>query len=520
MKRIFAILLAVLFTVILLSACGADHYPAPPMSSSNMAPGDYDYYAGDSDAVFFGSMPESMGNYESIEGSEFGYDGSAAVALSVSGGGGGASEKIIYAARAEIETLEFDDTVSKVYEMLGANNAFIESSNVSGINHEERQHGIRSFRSANFTLRVPWDRLASMTESLDRLGNVVYIESNARNITAEFIDTESHLIALRAQEESLINMLRAADSVADMIYIQERLSDVRYGIESLTSMLRNWQNQVDYSTLTLSIREVLLFTETEIVIEEEEELTYWQQIGDGFLNTAIGVGEFFAEFFRVLVISSPVLIVIGATVAIILIILKLTVWSKSSKARRKLKKSRNENRAAHPTQFAANHPGQFMGGHPNQFTGVHPGQFEAFPHEQIPDSHQVQFAENAPSQFAGSHPGQFADEQQNQFADGHPGQFADGYPEQFTDNHPGQFADNLPDQFAGNYPEQFADYQDEQYAVGHDDQIADSQTGQFTESQWVQSQEGHLDEAMYYENEPANGFAEMPDNMNGSKEDL
>ena len=51
-------------------------------------------------------------------------------------------------------------------------------------------------------------------------------------------------------------MLEKAETVADMITIESRLSEVRYNIESVTSQLNNWQHQVDYSTINLSIYEV------------------------------------------------------------------------------------------------------------------------------------------------------------------------------------------------------------------------------------------------------------------------
>ena len=52
-----------------------------------------------------------------------------------------------------------------------------------------------------------------------------------------------------------------------MITIETRLSEVRYNIESLTSQLNNWQHQVDYSTINISIYEVKQFS-PEVEIRE------------------------------------------------------------------------------------------------------------------------------------------------------------------------------------------------------------------------------------------------------------
>ena len=287
-----------------------------------------------------------------------------------SAGSSGFAEKIIYTARAEIETLEFDETIDRIHEMLEINGAFIESSQITGIDHERRQYKISSFRSASFTLRVPQDCFMAMTDSLDYLGNVIYTESNAKNITAEFTDVEAHLTALRVQEASLLNMLRAADTVADMIIIEERLSDVRHTIESRTSTLRNWQNQIDYSTLTLNIHEVILLTDTEVVLETDAR-SYWQQMGDGFVRNARGVGSFFAALFKGLVESLPVLIILGAIVVVVIIFIRRSI--KKSAANRMLLYNRTQQ-------------GQYTPDHPPQNTTSTPEQGTANQHSQDEDN--------------------------------------------------------------------------------------------------------------------------------------
>ena len=64
------------------------------------------------------------------------------------------------------------------------------------------------------------------------------------------------------EEERLLSMLEKATTVEEMIQLESRLSDIRYQIESLESRLRNWQNQVDYSTITIYLREVEELSDT------------------------------------------------------------------------------------------------------------------------------------------------------------------------------------------------------------------------------------------------------------------
>jgi len=217
----------------------------------------------------------------------------------------GMSEKIIYSVYADIETMQFDETIDMVYKLLEIYNGFIESSSVSGVNYASRFYGWEEYRYAHFSLRVPKEQLNAMTGSLELLGNVTNLNSNADNITSQFYDTQSRLNSLKAQEERVLAMFRDAEDIPDLIAIEERLGEIRYQIESLTTILNNWQGQVDYSTLTISIREVELFTE---IVQTNR--TYWEQIGDGFMSTIRGVGRFFMDLFKWLIVSAPVLVIL------------------------------------------------------------------------------------------------------------------------------------------------------------------------------------------------------------------
>jgi len=225
--------------------------------------------------------------------------------------GSGLAEKIIYSAFADIETIDFDETIDRIYEMLALSGAFIEHSHVSGINHAQRHFGWHPHRTANFTLRVPVDQFDTMKDSLDYLGSVTSLRTSAMNITAQFFDTESRMTSFRIEEARLHELLERADSVADMITIEARLSEVRYNIEWLTSMLRNWQSQVDYSTLTLFIYEVERFTEITPI-----QRSYWGQISDGFNRTLRNMGRFFMDLFMWVAINSLIIVIIVVVAAV------------------------------------------------------------------------------------------------------------------------------------------------------------------------------------------------------------
>jgi len=264
------------------------------------------------------------------------------------------AEKIIYSIYADIETLNFDESIDNVYIMLRTYGAFIEFSSVSGVNYESRFYGWNQYRHASFTLRVPVENLEAMRGSLEYyIGNVVHLNSSAENITSRFFDTQSRLNSLVIQEERLLSMLSQSNDITELIALEERLGDIRYQIESLTTTLNNWQQQVDFSTMTLSIREVEEYTE-QIQIHR----TYWEQIGDGFMASLRGVGRFFMGLFRWLIVSAPVLVVFAVVVVVILLIVRKTIRSNAEKMKKIREKSSgypNAHGYTYPTGYQNTH---------------------------------------------------------------------------------------------------------------------------------------------------------------------
>ena len=255
----------------------------------------------------------------------------------------GLAEKIIYSYYADIETLEFDETIENIYSLIAGHGAFIENSNVSGANYHSIQRGLVSYRYAHFQIRVPVEQLNAMTARLNTLGNITHQSSNATNITSQFVDTETRLNTLRVQEERLLAMLSKAEDIPDLITIESSIANVRYQIESLTSTLTNWQRQVDYSVLTLNINEVEEYQE---VISLDR--TYWERMADGFMATMRGIGNLFTGLFMWIVVSAPVLVILAIIVVAIIVIIKRS----TRKAQEKRKAMPQSAARQYPPQYA------------------------------------------------------------------------------------------------------------------------------------------------------------------------
>lgn len=61
---------------------------------------------------------------------------------------------------------------------------------------------------------------------------MTYDSKTTEDVTLEYVDTESHLKALKTEEETLLALLEKAEKLSDVFEIQEELTNVRYQIES------------------------------------------------------------------------------------------------------------------------------------------------------------------------------------------------------------------------------------------------------------------------------------------------
>ena len=290
MKKIISLLLAI-GMLLCLCACGGSAKETVAYDSAPMEPAAAP--AAMEEALEMEMAFDASNNYSVGSGGETAAADTAAFD----------SEKIIYSCYAEIETLTFEDTCQEVNRLIARYGGFLESSTVSGKNHY-----YDSRRTAEYVIRIPRAYFEEVTGNLSTLGNVPYCSISAENITASYRDTESRLAAYRVEEERLLSMLEKAETVADMLDIESRLSEVRYEIESLTTTILGWDSLVNYSTITLYVEEVVELTET-------EELGYWERMGKDFMDNLRDVGEFFKDLFRGIVSSLPVLVVLGVVAA-------------------------------------------------------------------------------------------------------------------------------------------------------------------------------------------------------------
>jgi hypothetical protein len=291
-------------TVMMLAGCGSGKSSASYAVASDSAA----YVNGTSYSYGGVSGAYSGGTYAEETASE---DTSYTDTLEVQAAD--TSRKLIKTVNMDVETKEFDTMLVTVQNKVKELGGYVENMDVY---NGSTYSSYRSNRDASLTARIPQDKLDDFLNTVSDIGNVTYRSDSVEDITLTYVDTQSRKDALETEQERLLVLLDKAESIEDIITIESRLSEVRYQLESIESTLRTYDNQVDYSTVYLSIGEVQELTPV-------EEKSAWQRMGDGFIKSIKNIATDIKEFLVWFVIHIPYIVICVIIIVIIGLVIKM-----------------------------------------------------------------------------------------------------------------------------------------------------------------------------------------------------
>lgn len=309
MKKLFAILLAALM-LLGLAACSAGM-----AAKEDYAP-DYYYETGGRDYGYESPATEPAYDYNRYDSPEAlnnnsGGSGKSGDAGEVSGG-----QKLIRKIRLTVETDDYQAFIEALNGKIAELDGYIEDMEASTSGSTPR---------ATIIIRVPANQLSALTDGVAGIGNITYKHDSQQDVTLQYVDTESRISALRTEQERLLALLEQAENLSEVLEIEDRLSYVRYELESYERSLRALANQVSYATATVEVSQVRVFTPT-------EEIGYWENIRNGLSDSVTGLWDFLKDLFSVFIIALPYLFLFVILPLIIMIVL-LKRHSRKKKAK-------------------------------------------------------------------------------------------------------------------------------------------------------------------------------------------
>ncbi|MBP5528466.1 MAG: DUF4349 domain-containing protein [Lachnospiraceae bacterium] len=252
------------------------------------------------------------------------------------------NRKLIKTVDMTIETISFDETIANLRNQINSVGGYIESEysyNGSLYNNSNQS------KYATITVRVPDTALEGFVNNVSGIGNVTQKTTSTRDVTLSYVDTESKKEMYKAEQESLLALLEKAETIEDITYLTQRLTEVRYNIESMESSLRVYDDLVDYATVNFNINEVKVLTPTVI-----EEKTPGQELREGFATSVKDVLVDTRDFFIRLIVNLPYIIrgliclaIPVVIIAVIIVIIVKVANKKSKKNQANLDKVKKDN---------------------------------------------------------------------------------------------------------------------------------------------------------------------------------
>ncbi len=242
-----------------------------------------------------------------------------------------ADEKLIYNVSMSIQTKDFKGALSVLNQKLKACGGFIQyekqTDNASGWYYDYYEK-TRGTLTEYIVVRIPTEKLNSFLDDISGLGKVLSRDMDVKNVTSSYNDVETRIAVLEKKEQSYIEMMGQAKSIDEMLSIDKYLTDVQEELACLKNQISNWDTDVAYSTVTLTISEVLDYTTT-------EQDSFWTRL----VETLRESGEFFLDalefLLNALIYILPFAVVIGG------IIILCVVGAKKKKAKKAAKAQAN-----------------------------------------------------------------------------------------------------------------------------------------------------------------------------------
>lgn len=224
-------------------------------------------------------------------------------------------EMLVYRGNLSIDTLDFNKSVSDFKKLLADKGGFVESESYSDNSSTSGYYAIdenKKHNMYNATVRVPSTEYDGIMNSATDLGDVRNRTSNASNVTQQYSTYKSQLEIYEAEYKRYLSLLENAKEDEYALQIENELFDIQMRIAELKAGISNIENDVAYSYIDISIKEV-----SEYTAEPAKTDTFMDRLKNTCKDSWIGFLEF-AEGILFYVITNIYYIVIWGVILFVI----------------------------------------------------------------------------------------------------------------------------------------------------------------------------------------------------------
>ncbi|MBO7354416.1 MAG: DUF4349 domain-containing protein [Lachnospiraceae bacterium] len=328
MKKRYSLIAALLLIAVMLAGCSKSmsdnaYYKSGSSAAPSAAKATESFYGYSDEAATQAYAPNDAKTDAPGSAAPVDTDGSSTNASQPASG-----RKLIRRVNLSVESLEFEQSINTLESSVGAFGGYIESSSITDRNSYYGINNYRNSRVASYVIRIPSEMLDGFLNQVGNIGNITSQSTSAEDITLSYLDLEARTESLEIQQERLLALLEKAETVDEIISLEDRLSTVRYQIEAQRSTLKNYDNLVAFSTVTIGLTEVVKIT-------EPEPTTMGQRISRGLSDTFYDLGVGLENFAVGFVVNLPYILIWALIIfVIIFVIVKIVKGTKKRRAKK------------------------------------------------------------------------------------------------------------------------------------------------------------------------------------------
>lgn len=145
----------------------------------------------------------------------------------------------------------FDSKLSDVRHLVELEDGFIAGTDAQ-VNPQVPDDRIRT---GVISFMVPAKNFDETIDALAKLGKVQNEHISGQDVSAQYVDLQARLANAEAQRNAMVALLQRAQSVSDIIAIQNQLGQITQQIEELKGQIQYLDHNTSFSTVTVDIVE-------------------------------------------------------------------------------------------------------------------------------------------------------------------------------------------------------------------------------------------------------------------------
>lgn len=304
MKKLGVILLAIVLAVSMLAACSATENSSDSVRQESgvaQAPAEADYGAG-APEMATEELADAAQDTANDQWGLANLDSDSVVLADT-------DRKLVYTGDFTINTAEYEGDYQKIKDLLAACEGYIESESTSG---QKPTTENTAGRNSSFLLRVPVANYDNFLNGIVSIGKLQSKNLYTEDISSNYYDNDARIEVLEERKARLMEHLKTAAEMEDVIALEKDLSDVLYELDQLKGTKRGMNKQVEYASVT-----VYLYETPEAADLGNVNATVSERASNAFSMSMIGVGKFFNEFAVFMAGAFPVILLLLVIFAVV-----------------------------------------------------------------------------------------------------------------------------------------------------------------------------------------------------------